>query len=291
MKRQIAAVVTVVVCCLLLGACWNQQRKAAATPTEEESTDTLAADSLLEDADTLLIDRETAHTPLPAAVDEFFGDFIFNFDQSNRLQRNRIRFPFTIVEANGTRRTIQQREWQHHYLFLQQDFCTVLWTSHRQMKMAEDTTITRASVEQIYLHSRQVNSYRFERDSVSRQWFLTEERVLPFEDVELSDFYDFYSKFTADSIYQRHHVSNHLRYITYDEENEYEPIKGNINADQWFEFQPEIPQSVLTNINYGQAYGKAARIIMQMRGINNGLQNLFTFQREGDRWRLTVFEN
>ena len=290
MKRQIAAVVTVVVCCILLGACWNQQRKAASTSTEE-ATDTLTADSLFEDADTLLLDRETERAPLPASVDEFFGDFIFNFDQSNRLQRNRVRFPFTVVEANGNRRTIEQREWQHHYLFLQQEFCTVLWTSHHQMDLAEDTALTRASVEQIYLHSRQVNCFQFERDSISRQWFLTEERVIPFENVELSDFYDFYRKFTADSIFQRQHVANHLRYITYDEENEYEPIKGNINADQWFEFQPEIPQSVLTNINYGQTYGKAARIIMQMRGINNGLQNLFTFQREGDHWRLTVFEN
>ena len=290
MKRQIAAVVTVLVCCILLGACWNQQRQAASSSTEE-ATDTLAADSTFEDADTLLLDRETERTPLPSTVDEFFGDFIFNFDQSNRLQRNRIRFPFTIVEANGSKRTVEQHDWQHHYLFLQQDFCTVLWTSHRQMDMAEDTALTKACVEQIYLHSRQVNRFQFERDSISRQWFLTEERILPFEEVELSNFYDFYRKFTADSVYQRQHVSNHLRYITYDEENEYEPIKGNINADQWFEFQPEIPQSVLTNINYGQAYGKAARIIMQMRGINNGLQNLLTFQREGEHWRLTVFEN
>jgi len=290
MKRQIAAVVTVIGCCMILGACWNQQRKSA-FGTTDETTDTLIADSLLEDADTLLLDRETDQTPMPASVDEFFGDFIFNFDQSNRLQRNRVRFPLPVVEADGTLRTVRQGEWKHHYLFLQQDFCTVLWTSHRQMDIAQDTALNRACVEQIYLHSRQVNRFQFERDSISRQWFLTEERILPFDHVELGEFYDFYAKFTADSVYQRQHVSNLLRYVTYDEENEYEPIRGNINADQWFEFQPEIPQSVLTNINYGQTYGKPTHIILQMRGINNGLQNLFTFHFDGGQWRLIVFEN
>lgn len=290
MKPYVRAACLATVCCLVSVACWNQQPPSAGSDTED-AIDTLTLDSMLASADTLLLDKETEHTPLPASVDEFFGDFIFNFDQSNRLQRSRIRYPLPVTEADGTRRLVNRQDWQHHYLFLQQEFCTVFWAAESQMEQAEDTSLTEADVEQIYLHSQQIHRYHFERDSLSHQWFLTEERIVPFEQSELNHFLRFYSQFANDSIFQRQHVASHIRYTYYDEENDYQTIQGTINPDQWFEFQPEMPQSVLTHINYGQNLHTPKRMLLQMRGINNGLENLFTFVRDGEHWRLTAFEN
>jgi hypothetical protein len=66
---------------------------------------------------------------------------------------------------------------------------------------------------------------------------------------------------------------------------------GFIDVDQWFEFAPELPRDVLTNIRYGQEYADLRRVIMQMRGISNGLQIELSFVREGDSWRLVGYEN
>ena len=102
--------------------------------------DTVFSDTLETNADTLLLDLETIDTPLPESVDELFNDFLFSFDQSNRLQRSRIQFPLRVIDARGDVRYLQQNEWQHHYLLLHQDFCTVLWNSRRQMELAQDSS-------------------------------------------------------------------------------------------------------------------------------------------------------
>ena len=291
MKLKMVVALGGIACCVVLGACWQKQQEASSAEAESEATDTLTRENAEEAADTLLLDKETAETPMPATVDEFFGDFIYNFDQSNRLQRSRIVFPLPITETNGEQRLIERRDWKHHYLFLQQEFCTVLWNSHKQMDLAQDTSLTHARVEQIYLHSRKIQAFLFERDSLSRQWMLVGEQIIPFEHTELSSFLDFYRQFSTDSIFQRQHVVEPLQFTMVDEENEYELVNGVINRDQWFEFQPDMPRDVLININYGQTYNRRSRIYMQMRGINNGLQTLFTFQRKGEQWQLKAFEN
>lgn len=276
--------------------CWMIFGCRGKSPTllpgfEESPADTLYEDSLMESADTLVLDELTEETPLPVSVDELFDDFIFSFDQSNRLQRSRIRFPFTIVEPDGQRRTVERRDWQHHYLFLHQDVCTAFWDNEAQMDLPLNTTIAHARLEHIYLHSRQVESYLFNRDTISGQWFLDEIQINSFDHSPMASFLEFYQRFATDSVFQRHHLSNPLRFSTTDEENDYAVIEGTIDAEQWTEFAPELPQDVLVCINYGQALNNPDRLLMQLRGISNGLQNVLRFQSENGRWRLTGFED
>ena len=76
------------------------------------------------------------------------------------------------------------------------------------------------------------------------------------------------------------------------EDSEEEPIEGTIDVDQWFEFAPELPKAVLVNIQYGQQFSNPNRMVMQMRGFSDSMQNIFVFQRNANgRWRLTEFEN
>ena len=289
MKLKMAAAIAGIIGCMFLVACWQKQHEER-TDDEEETADSLLKEPSEEDADTLFLDKVTADTPLPASVDELFGDFIFNFDQSNRLQRNRIHFPLRIVDANGKERFIERQDWKHHYLLLQQDFCTVLWKSRRQMDAEQDTVLTQAQVEQIYLHSREINTYYFKRND-NNQWMLAEVRIIPFDKSEIGTFLDFYHQFASDSIFQRQHITDPLPFTTVDEDNEYALIEGSINKEQWFEFKPDMPQDVFVNINYGQKFHHSHRLLLQMRGIDNGLQSLLTFRRFGDQWRLTALEN
>lgn len=247
-------------------------------------------DSVYAQGDTLLLDEEVAESAMPAAVDELFNDFVFLFDQSNRVQRNRILFPLTVTEGADTLARLTRRDWEHQYLFFQKDFCTVLYNYKGQMALSESTQGKWAEVEQIYLHQRQIHQYHFDRDSLG-QWILTAERRLGFEQSELGGFLDFYREFATDSIYQRQHLSGSIRYVERDEDMEHEPLQGIISPDQWVEFAPELPRDVLTNIRYGQTYDNPHRMVFEMRGIANGLQVLLVFQQHGGEWRLTALEN
>ena len=288
--KQVARLV-MLVCIISFSACMNDARKGA-SDSETVETDSVP-DGFVDNtqADTLLLDRETANSPLPEVIDELFDDFIFSFDQSNRLQRKRILFPLPVVNGDGETHYIQQDEWQHHYLLLHQDFCTVMWNTRKQMEMAQDGEICDARVDQIYLHSRQINSFVFHRDSTSREWMLTEECIIPFEHSDMASFLDFYSKFATDSTYQLRHVTDPLRYKTTGEEDAFDIIEGTINREQWLEFQPELPQDVLVHIAYGQTFTNPNKIYLQMRGISNGLQTLLSFYRDGEYWKLIEFEN
>ena len=238
-----------------------------------------------------MLDEELADEPLPTSADELFDDFLFLFDHSNRFQRHRVRFPLPVTEANGDRHEIERRQWQHHSMSLGQDFCTVLWNGHRQMEMSNEMQ-NEARVEHIYLHSRLVEVFYFERDSLNGQWMLTAQRSVPLDDYELTNFIDFYREFATDSVFQRRHVHDPLRFSMASEDTEEGMVQGTIDVDQWFEFAPEMPQAVLVNINYGQQYHNPNRMVMQMRGFSDSMQNLFVFRRDGGgRWRLTEFEN
>lgn len=258
---------------------------------EQQVADSLLLDSLLQAEDTLVLDELTEVMPLPTTVDELFDDFLFNFDQSNRLQRQRIRFPLTVVEADGQRHSINRPDWHHHYLLLHQDVCAAFWQNTSDMELSRDTTLVHARLEHIFLHSRVVESFLFSRDTLSGQWYLEEQQKNTFDHSPLASFLNFYQRFATDSIYQRQHLAHTLHFRSADEESDYEVIEGTIDADQWTEFAPELPQDVLVSINYGQPYTNAKRIVMQLRGLSNGLQNLLRFQCEDGRWRLTGFEN
>ena len=278
--------------CLLVAACIKQkQEQQAHHPDVPTAISDAQVDSMLAEADTLLMDEELADEPFPTTVDEEFDDFLFLFDNSNRFQRHRVHFPLSVTDANGDRHEVNRRDWTHHSMTLGQDFCTVLWNSHGQMEM-QDQIQNEARVEHIYLHSRLVEIFDFERDSLTGQWMLEAQRAIPFEDYELASFLDFYRDFATDSIYQRRHVQNPLRFSMASEDSEEEIVRGTIDVDQWFEFAPEMPQAVLVNINYGQHYANHNRVVMQMRGFSDSMQNLFVYQRDGNgRWKLTEFEN
>ena len=248
-------------------------------------------DSLFSEADTLLLDDELTEAPLPATVDEAFDDFLFLFDNSNRFQRQRVCYPLAVTDVSGEHHVIERHEWTYHSMTLGQDFCTVLWNNHKQIDLSNEM-LQEARVEHIYLHSRIVEVFDFKRDSLSGQWMLTSQRSIPFDRYELANFMDFYSEFATDSIFQRHHVQAPLRFTMTSEDSEEDIVEGTIDVDQWFEFAPEIPKAVLVNINYGQQYPNPNRIIMQMRGFNDSMQNLLVYQKDyNGKWRLTEFEN
>jgi len=63
-------------------------------------------------------------------------------------------------------------------------------------------------------------------------------------------------------------------------------MEGVISPDTWPAFAPELPQTMIYNINYGQTCRKSNQVIFMIRGISNGLEMELTFKREGSKWQL-----
>lgn len=282
-----------VVLSFTVAACGGKNPIKAIGPNVSEvriNTDSSAVQP--EIADTFPTEAELLEQQsVPQAVDEVFNDFINNFDMKDAFQRQRVAFPLTVSEANGQTTTINADEWQHRYLFMRQDYCTVLWNSEQEMYDFDGMDEpSEASVEQFYLHSGTMTTLSFQRDELGR-WMLLEIHNGSFQNHELASFIDFYRQFVTDTIYQHQHLMPHLKYATADDESEDGIIEGTIDSEQWRQFAPEMPQDAITNIRYGQTYNHPHRIVMQMYGFADGFQSLFHFRRDGSEWKLTGFEN
>lgn len=233
--------------------------------------------------------EEEENQPLPRNVDELFDDFIFNFAHNKRLQLERIQFPLTVTEADGERRTITRKQWKHEYLFMQQDFYTVLFNDANQMEFEKSTDREEVQVEWIGLEEHTVKSCHFRR--LSGLWMLVDERMHTFDGYDIADFLRFYGRFATDSVFQRESLARPLHYVTADPDDDFDTIEGTLDADQWFAFRPQMPAGTITNIRYGQAYSDPNRMLLLKSGISNGLVDIFTFRKIGGRWRLVSYEN
>lgn len=286
--------VTLLTAMSTLTACQQKQKSSAEEMSVleniiEDFWEEDSVKSATDDADVEEDELESTETPVAQTVDEVFDDFAFAFDSNRSMQRRRVHFPLTVIHQTDTT-LLTKKEWKSPALFMGRDFYTILWTSAAEMKTTQDSVLTEAAVEHINLEEREIVSFDFERDQATRHWMLVRQRTYPFEASDLGDFLDFYRQWSEDSAYQMRHIAHTLRF-TMPGENSEENVEGFIDAEQWPEFAPEMPQHVLTNIRYGQNYAKRRTMLLQIRGLSNGLQNVFTFRHDGNRWLLTEFEN
>ncbi len=112
-------------------------------------------------ADTLQT-AEVKEEPKPMEADELFDDFIFNYASDDALQRQRTVFPLPYYNRD-TPSKIEEEFWKHDYLFTKQNYYTLLFDKEEDMDMVGDTTLTSVQVEWIFLKTRMVKRYYFER--------------------------------------------------------------------------------------------------------------------------------
>lgn len=252
-----------------------------AIPTVDSSqTDTTAtaSDSILEAQDTI--------AP-PKKADEFFDDFAFAFMKNRRFQRSRISFPLPYT-IDGQTKHIARNAWKFDRMYATHEVYTLIFDSHKGAKMAKDTTVKKVVVEELNLEHQRVKSYHFERKS--GEWRLVALNDQSMEESVNSDFYQFYHRFATDDDFQSTHVAESLKFSTYDEDN-FQRIKGTISAAQWKDFAPELPQTQLTNILYGQTYKNSKLRILSISSLSGGMTSTLTFKKKNGEWILTQLDN
>ena len=228
----------------------------------------------------------------PAAVDELFDDFLYNFIDDARFQSQRIVYPLPCktVGADGSEEKLTKEDWQRYDHFENQEGLAVIYEREQDYELAKDTSMQHVGVEWIPLTRQDVENFHFNR--VNGQWKLTDIVKRQRDDMPNGDFLDFYARFVADSTFQRESLSEPVKVILTSEDGEEEPEVEQVNADEWFEMRESLPlpSDVLVNVNYGQASISQNKKILLLQGLSNGMQMKFKFNKEGDNWFLHEIE-
>lgn len=264
-------------------SCGNKKAKMDPFATIAEMVDSAGykADTLQE--------AEVKEEPKPMVADELFDDFIFNYASDDALQRQRTVFPLPYYDRD-TPLKIEADFWKHDYLFTKQNYYTLLFDKEEDMDMVGDTTLTSVQVEWIFLKTRMVKRYYFERKR--GMWMLEAINLREMEKGENEDFVEFYTRFVRDSVYQSKHISHPLQFITIDPDDEFSILETTLDVDQWYAFRPVMPTDRLSNINYGQKNEDLSDTkILKVNGIGNGYSNIFYFRKRGKGWELYKYED
>lgn len=279
MKKLIAGVVALIV----LVSCGNKK-----TAVDPFASITHEVDSIKHRADSIHQEK-LPEEPKPTQADESFDDFIYNFASDDALQRQRIKFPLPYY--NGDRKTdVEKDHWEHDYLFTRQNYYTLLFDKEEDMDLVGDTSLASVQVEWIFVKSREMKKYYFER--IKGAWILEAINQRPIEENEQEEFFDFFGRFASDSLFQSRRVHSPLAFVTSDPDDDFSILETSLDLNQWFAFRPLLPADSLSNINYGQQNNEQSPTkILALKGIGNGFSNILYFRRKAGEWQLYKFED
>lgn len=246
-------------------------------------------DSASQKEDTVTQKTGNESTPKPIEADESFDDFIYNYASNDELQRQRTKFPLSYYNGQ-TPTKIEEKYWKHDYLFSKQHYYTLLFDNENDMDLVVDTSLNSVQVEWVFLKTKMVKKYYFQR--IKGAWMLEAINLRPIEKGENEGFADFYLKFVTDSLFQSQRIADPLRFVTIDPDDEFSILETTLSIEQWYAFRPAMPTDRLSNINYGQQNKESSNTkILKINGIENGYSNIFYFRRKGGRWELYKYED
>lgn len=279
MKKVIAGVVLLI----FLASCGN--KKANINPFASITNE---VDSIRYKADSVHHDK-LSEEPKPIEADESFDDFIYNFASDDVLQRQRVKFPLPYY--NGDEKSkIEKHYWKHDDLFTKQNYYTLLFDREEDMDLVGDTSLASVQMEWIFVKTRMVKKYYFER--VKGAWMLEGINLRSIERKESEDFVDFFARFASDSLFQSNRVQEPLLFVTTDPDDDFSILETTLDLNQWLAFKPTLPTDRLSNINYGQQNDDhSVTKILALKGIGNGFSNILYFQRKDGEWKLYKFED
>lgn len=232
-------------------------------------------------ADTM--DQIIAETPMPKAADELFDDFFFNFAANKKLQKERILFPLKIVNGKDTT-YLSKSNWKMNNFFMHQDFYTLIFDNQKQKNLVKDTTIENVVVERINLPKHTIKQYVFKR--LRGQWMMTEQVNTNLRNSKNASFLKFYQKFVNDTTFQVNSINDVLDFSGPNPDDDFGTMTGILAPEQWLSFAPELPNTIIYNILYGQKYSESNQKIFVIRGIANGIETELTFRRVSGKWKL-----
>ena len=241
------------------------------------------ADSVVSENDTL--EQIVDDAPMPKTADELFDDFFFNFAANKRLQRERISFPLPVLaDGEPTDSAITKNTWQMDYFFMRQGYYTLIFNSRSQIDRVKDTSVSKVTVEKIFLEKDAIKEYLFERRN--SLWIMTAINNTSISSSPHASFLKFYRHFASDMAFQTASIDESVKFIGPDPDDDFAVMEGILAPDTWEAFAPELPRKIIYNIEYGEHYAASNEKIFLLRGIANGMETELTFRRKGNDWKI-----
>ena len=225
----------------------------------------------------------------PAAVDELFDDFFYNFIDDARFQGQRIAYPLPCKEGDESEKLTKQ-DWAQYDHFKNQEVLSVLYEREQDYALSKDTSMQHVGVEWIQLKDDDVERFQFNR--VGGKWMLTEIDKKKRGNMPNGDFLNFYAKFMADTVFQGKSLAEPLKVILTSDDGEEEPQEEFLTVEEWFEMRHSLPLPTeeIVNVDYGQACISQNKKTLLLQGISNGMQMKFKFNKDGEDWKLMEIE-
>lgn len=223
----------------------------------------------------------------PKKADELFDDFAFAFMKNVKFQKSRINFPLTYIQ-DGNTKEISEKQWKFDSMYSRYEMYTLIFDNAKAESAAKDTKIDRVVVEELDLATQHAKSYDFQR--LEGEWKLTRLSDGAMTESENSDFYTFYQQFATNEEYRKAHIASQLKFVTFDDD-EFKTKESYITPDDYEECSPELPQSKITNILYGQTFKNSNLRILSLRASASGMECQLEFRKSGGEWKLTRLEN
>lgn len=279
MKKIIAGVFVIV---NLLASCNNKKSNI-----DPFAPITSLVDSAMQRADST--NKNLPKGPIPTEADESFNDFIYTFASDDKFQHQRVVFPLPYYNG-AVASKIEERYWKHDVLFTKQSYYTLLFDKEKDMDIVGDTGLNSVQVEWIYMKTRMVKKYYFQR--MKGCWMLEAINLRPIAESDDERFVEFFLRFASDSVFQCERIRQPLAFVTNDPDDDFSILETTLELNQWFAFKPALPTDRLSNINYGQSNNDHSQTkILALKGVGNGFSNLLYFQRKSGKWELYKFED
>lgn len=242
-------------------------------------------------ADSVRVEEPEEEPALPETMDESFADFFYNFSLDEKMQLSRIVFPLACY-TDLRKDSVEKDRWEYRPLFSELETYSVLFDEPDDMEREKDTLSTSVRVEWIYLRSKRMKRYYFER--INGRWMLEaiDDAAMPATETPHENFYEFYERFANDSAFQAERLAKPVRFVTADPDDEFRVMETTLEDGQWFAFKPALPTEFLTNVSYGQKLEADSRMrVIELKGFGNGFNNTLYFRCRNGEWRLTKFED
>ena len=275
-----------VILIFLLFSCGSKEKNnVPAVPIAE-----VVVDTVVHVEDSGFVAEEAPETVLPVVREnEAFDDFIFHFASDSSFQSERVLFPLPYYKESIPLK-VERENWRIDSSFFKQDYYSLLLDGENDLDLLGDTARTSIQVEWIYMESKMMEKFYFER--IDGKWMLEAVDYRPIEKGMNRDFIDFFVRFSNDSLFQCQHIHEPLEFITTDPDDDFTIIETTLDPNQWLAFKPVLPKEVLSNINYGQKNDrKSQHKIIQLKGIGNGFINTLFFRRKNNTWEFYKFED
>ncbi len=250
-------------------------------------------DSVLEDCDSIPEDTlvyEIEETPISKGVDENFIDFFYTFTHNRQFQLERLQLPLAVKDTDGEvlRNIRKLSDFDKEFTPSSKEYYVLLLSDISELEQDFSSKAKSVEVDVINLAS---NEYRF-FDCVRKDegWTVTAVSELPLASHPYGSFWRFYHQFVQDSVYQVAHINQPLAISLPDEDNDGELIEGNIDADQFSVFAPEMPNGHVLMIHYNGIEKDAKHVVMVKCGVSSSMMDIMTFECEEGEWKLVKLE-